>query len=353
MDSKLFFADSGLHIIVDGQFGSTGKGALAAFLADTALSNDIPQWGGVISNAGPNSGHTFYYVDTKHVLKQLPSFAVYMSLAGNHIPVYLSAGAVIDPMILADEANRYSNVPIFVHPLAAVVTDAEKDAEKQGPIAAVAGTRSGTGAAISRKIMRDPTAVFQDWEANHPGTMPKNVYVMSHDGWHNMKRQIMGQRFFMEISQGFSLGINQRFYPKCTSRECTVAQGLADAGLPPAAVSRTFMAVRTYPIRVGNVDGFDSGGHYRDQKEITWEELGVVPELTTVTQRVRRVFTWSQEQFEDALLANNPDFVFFNFVNYMGQVHAEDFAIRMGDMGLRYGFEPLWGYGPKVEDVTW
>jgi len=57
----------------------------------------------------------------------------------------------------------------------------------------------------------------------------------------------------MEVSQGFSLGINSEFYPKVTSRECTVMQGLADARIAPSKLAKTYMAIRTYPIRVGDV----------------------------------------------------------------------------------------------------
>lgn len=345
MGKKSLFAETGAHILVDGQYGSTGKGVLAAWLAAQMIYGN---WGGVISNAGPNSGHTFYHGDEKHVLKQLPTFAVAAHLMGYTLPIILSAGAIIDPVILIKEAEKYPGLNIAVHPNAAVITDADRhsEADPAGTISAVAGTRSGTGMALARKIMRDPEAIIKnvrgwDW--------PENVRIVAPviEWW--------SKRYFVEVSQGFSLGLNQPFYPKCTSRECTVSQALADAGLPPAAASRTYMSCRTYPIRVGNVDGHSSGEWYPDQREVTWEELGQTPELTTVTQRVRRIATFSQHQFLDACVANNPDFVFMNFMNYLSDPEHHDMIkhLRYLRDGLPQWFELLFGHGPKSEDVSY
>jgi adenylosuccinate synthase len=343
MDDYLF-NDTGVHCVVDGQFGSTGKGALAAYLADYAIRHDITNYfSGAIYSGGPNSGHTFYMGNEKVVLKQLPSFAVYLYLSGITIPVYLSAGAIIDPEILREEASRYPRLPIYVHPSAAVVTREDRDFEATGSIAAVAGTRSGTGAALARKIMRDPLAIA----ANSLGNIAANVVIQEH----RLKPE--QNAYFMEVSQGFSLGINSHFYPKVTSRECTVMQGLADARISPRMLARTYMAIRTYPIRVGDVDGHSSGTWYADQYETNWQTLGVEAELTTVTQRVRRVATFSLDQFYDACRANYPDVVFISHMDYM----ADDVQRNLVDMlttarnNMGQEFTFLFGYGPKPTDI--
>lgn len=342
------FEKVGAHVLVDGQFGSTGKGVLAAWLAKQNLDMSDEKWAGVISNAGPNSGHTFYHNDEKHVLKQLPTFAVASYLMGLTIPVFLSAGAIIDPDILRKEAGRYPGIPIFVHPNAAVITphDKHSEADPTGSIAAVAGTRSGTGMALARKIMRDPTAIAITALAS--GIAPNvDVADFAFDSWNS--------RYFIEVSQGFSLGINQQFYPKCTSRECTVAQAIADAAMPPRSVAKTYMSIRTYPIRVGNVDGHSSGNWYPDQQELTWEQIGVEPELTTVTQRERRVATFSAQQFRDAIDANDPEFVFVNFLNYLKTEDFTEFRLRLNSLRASSNrwFDILGGWGPKSEDVLW
>jgi adenylosuccinate synthase len=158
----------------------------------------------------------------------------------------------------------------------------------------------------------------------------------------------------MEVAQGFSLGINSEFYPNVTSRECTVMQGLADARIPARALMRTYMAIRTYPIRVGNTVTGYSGDWYSDQEEISWEDLGVPPELTTVTKRIRRVATFSNYQFADAIRANDPDFVFVNFLNYLKDEEAQnEFLIEISELrdDSDRWFDIIGGWGPKSSDI--
>jgi adenylosuccinate synthase len=339
------FANSGIHCVVDGQFGSTGKGALSAWLADQAFrSENGAYFGGSIYSGGPNSGHTSYFGDKKIVLKQLPTFSVFMSHFHLILPVYLSAGAIIDREILKKEAEEYSNIPIFVHPNAAIVTDEDRKAEETGSIAEVAGTRSGTGAALMRKIAREPNAIAR----NSLGDIATNVVLQNH----RIKPDL--QSYFMEVSQGFSLGINSEFYPKVTSRECTVMQGLADARIPPRHLARTYMAIRTFPIRVGNIDGHSSGDWYPDQYETSWAALRIKPELTTVTQRIRRVASFSMDQFYDACYANDPDFVFVSHMDYLNANDRDEFIDALRDIQHLVGksVEFIFGFSPKIHHVV-
>ena len=338
------FSHRGVHCVVDGQFGSTGNGALAAWLATELYKRGHNGFAGAIYSGGPNSGHTSWFGDEQIVLKQLPTFAVYASKLGIQMPVYLSAGAVIDRDILKAEAEKYPRVKIFVHPNAAIVTDEDREVEKEGTIAQVAGTRSGTGAAIIRKISRDPAAIA----GNSLGKVADNVVLLNH--------RIKPEQscYFMEVAQGFSLGINSEFYPKVTSRECTVTQGLADARIPPRHLARCYMAIRTFPIRVGNVDGHSSGEWYEDQEETTWDRIGVTPELTTVTKRVRRVATFSMTQFYDACYANDPDFVFLSHADYLKVEDRIDLieSLHYARSHVGKAFDFIIGKGPKVSDVS-
>src|SRR5262245_30312046 len=142
------FSYRGIHCVVDGQFGSTGKGALSAWLAHRCWDNHcLPNFAGAIYSGGPNSGHTFVFDGQQHVVKQLPVFSAYFHCLGYPMPAYLSAGAIIDREALKAEAEKYSRVMIYVHPNATIVTDEDREAEHEGTVAEVAGTRSGTGAA--------------------------------------------------------------------------------------------------------------------------------------------------------------------------------------------------------------
>lgn len=351
---KTLFGDYGIHALSDGQYGSTGKGALAGWLALKAHVLD-QKFYGTISNAGPNSGHTFYHNGEKHVLKQLPTFAVASSLLKPKLSgesphnVFLTAGAIIDPEILLAEVERYPDVEVFLNENAAVITDEDKEAERSGTVAAVAGTRSGTGAALARKVLRDPSAVV--WGCKYNLSHPRITMINAKD--QNNLIRWKARRYFLEVSQGFSLGINQQFYPKCTSRECTITQGMADAVLPPHSIMRSYLSLRTFPIRVGNVDGFSSGDCYSDQKEMSWEDFpGVEPERTTVTNRVRRIFSFSYEQLAQAMEANEPDFVFINFMNYLQD--PNEFYRKFSQMLDGLGFPNVGvipGHGPQPHQI--
>jgi adenylosuccinate synthase len=163
-------------------------------------------------------------------------------------------------------------------------------------------------------------------------------------------------RVSVEVPQGFSLSVDGKFYPYCTSRNCTVMQALSDAGIHAHFIGRIAMSLRTYPIRVGSLPGQTSGDCYEDQEEITFESIGQEPEFTTVTGRKRRIFTWSRAQVYDAIIANRPDIVFLNFCNYVrDETVLAEMAKDINFATLSAGFyaDILTGYGPNVEDVRY
>lgn len=296
-----FLQERGAYAIVDGQFGSTGKGLVASVLAE-CFGHDVFA---VFSNAGPNSGHTSYYGDVKIVLQQLPSYAVYMRVKTGVAPfVVMDAGAIIDIDRLNAEVEEWGVDPVYVHPAAAVVTPEAKASEAH-LVSNVGSTGKGTGGALASKILRDPNAVAVAHEDRfNPSICVTPLYTSN----------LASRKVLIEISQGFSLSLNaSNMYPYTTSRDCTVTQALADAGIHPNFYRDAVMVVRTFPIRVAG----NSGPCYADQVETSWEELGVEPEITTVTKKTRRVFTWSKEQFKAAVRANRPGVVFVNFMNYL------------------------------------
>jgi adenylosuccinate synthase len=105
------------------------------------------------------------------------------------------------------------------------------------------------------------------------------------------------------------------------------------------------MVVRTLPIRVGG----NSGPYYSDQIETSWEELNLPPEYTTVTKRVRRVFTFSNQQFKEALLANRPDYVAVSHLDYIAD--PDNFIERLRHVAMDIGQYPVFilGTGPDLK----
>lgn len=337
--SPYILNEQGAYFVVDGQFGSTGKGVISA-----ALGREFGDRANVVTNnAGPNSGHTHYdRDDRKVVLKQMPSFSAsaeeWWSLFTRQV-TYLNAGAVINPDRLADDADATGIMPI-VDPHAAVIRPESMQSDEQ-TVQSVASTGQGVGPALAAKLSRDREAVVESLPTSHK--------------WHVDRFPIMrDDKVFVEVSQGYSLGINSGFYPYCTARECSVQQAMSDARIPVSMFRRCILSVRTYPIRVGNTQG-SSGPCYDDQHEIGWDDIGVEPEYTTVTGRMRRVFTWSNRQFQEAVRHNDADVIFLNFLNYLPKEKQQSFVNGVMDsykdvMG-EYPKAVIGGFGPRFSDL--
>ena len=122
------------------------------------------------------------------------------------------------------------------------------------------------------------------------------------------------------------------------------------------------MTMRTFPIRVGNITDEDgnvtgwSGPVYPDQKELSWEEHfpEITPEKTTVTQRVRRIFTFSPTQYHESLLRLQPDYVHVGFCDYLqSAVDFVNFVDLLRKVEGVAGADPqrVYSFGPSTNDV--
>ena len=349
LDAQGVFQQPGSYVLVDGQYGSTGKGLMADLMEqyDFAIGERVSV---VTTNAGPNSGHTAVLDDGEKVFtQQIPVFSAcrgvrqMKSAYPDEITApmtYLNGGAVIDMGYLEKEIIEYGVNP-WVHSSAAVISDEVKNMFDERSMSAIASTGKGIGQAMAAKVLRR--------DVNFKLTSTPSVDV----GEVSLVQDLRQQTVFVETAQGFSLGINSGFYPWTTSRECSVPQALADAGISPFDLRRVIMTIRAHPIRVGNTEDGFSGPHYPDQDELTWEDLGVKAELTSVTKRIRRVFSFSEMQLEQACLVNRPHIILLNFCNYLTQKAATELAEKVLQIGRGYNIRCnlLIGMGAKASDV--
>jgi len=356
----------------DLQWGSTGKGAAAVYLATHYGATHVS------TTNLPNAGHTGIIGDKKFISKIIPTSgminactpapsAVRMKLARDYerVKCYIGAGAGFFLERLLQEVEECNLAPneLKIHPRAVVVTEDHRSAEISGSISTkhIASTMQGSAAAKIDKMMRKADVkLARDYEELKPyiydGNMAEHVCdtikynpncVWMHEG-----------------SQGFSLGIDHgSHFPECTSRECTVMQSMADMGVPPSLVGDVIGVMRPYPIRVGNVveNGKEvgkSGGHYDDHHEISWDDVqkmagypstwndgAGLSELTTVTKRVRRVFTFSMKQIQQAVKINGITKIYLNFANYI------DYSIY-GKNHVNYVTDKIWDFIYNIEDNT-
>jgi adenylosuccinate synthase len=353
-DISNFVAPGKASVMYDGQFGSTGKGLAGAWIGE---HNDI-NW--CTTNASANAGHTSIIDGKPVVLFHIPS-SFLTARENNYCRVFINKGAIIDLDILIKEVEdlgmNYDQ--IFVDPNAAVITpdDQEDERSRWSSQTKIASTQKGCGAALARKVERRGPNLGQYVQQIHK-KVPFQLRPVS------LNREMSeGRSVMVEVPQGFSLSLSASgFYPYTTSRDCTLQQGLSDAGIHPRFFHKSLSVCRTYPIRVGNITdpekghqlGF-SGRGYPDQVETSWESLGLKPEVTTVTKRVRRVFTFSNQQYKDMLEYSRPDLVLLNFCNYIpNRPRLQALVDGMIMVHRQTDVKPLlfYGYGPKTDDIS-
>ena len=105
-----------------------------------------------------------------------------------------------------------------------------------------------------------------------------------------------------------------------------------------------------------------SGGVYPDQHEISFADLGVEAEITTVTKRVRRIFTWSDQQVIDAIRISRPSVIFLSFCDYLmppashalGDELVQKLVAKVRKIAAAEGLrnpEVFTAFGPTTADV--
>lgn len=266
-------------VVVGGQAGSEGKGAIAA-----RLHKDHP-YGWAVRVGGPNAGHTV--VDReghKFAFRHLPVAAV----IDPEVNLVIAAGSEVDPRVLREEIELAEGMGHEVTRRLYVDYEAtlleERHAVIEGGIL-TGTTGKGVGAARAARAMREA----KTWK-EYGGMYASNTQEVLRVA------QAAGDSILIEGTQGYVLGSRAGFYPYCTSGDCKAIDFMAQAGLVPQEVE-TWLIARTYPIRIAGKSGPLPG-------ETSWEELGLTPEITTVTKKVRRVGAWNPGWVESAVRAN-------------------------------------------------
>lgn len=340
-----------IRVLVDLQYGSTGKGLIAGYLAEKeAFDTVMTAW-------APNAGHTYISSSgRKYIHTHLANGVVSPYLRR----IMLGPGSLINPAQLHAEikecADHLRNVDILIHPHAAVVTDRHVQ-EEAGPMTKIGSTKKGVGAAMIQRIRRDPDDM--NVASSHIDVL--GPYVVTTDEYRAALYD--AKNILIEGAQGYGLSMYHGFYPFTTSRDVSIWQIMADVAVPYSmtrglhgqSLIRSVGTCRTYPIRVAN--RYDeqgtqvgySGPCYDDQIEISFEDIGQRTELTTVTKLPRRIFTFSAKQIRESVLYNGVQDVFLNFVNY---VQTEQELVSIVQAIEHGGAKVSWvGCGPAFGDV--
>lgn len=271
-------------VVVGGQAGSEGKGMVCDQL------HRMNQFDVAVRVGGPNAGHSVVdpETDRKFALRQLPVAAV----SDPDCQLVIAAGSEVDAMVLDVEVAELEAAGfsikdrLVIDPTATIITPKEVELEQQ---IATGTTGKGIGGARARRALRQAILV-------------KDVDFESH-GYEIADTQRLlrfrareGAAIMIEGTQGHVLGSHAGYYPYSTSGDCRASDFIAWCGLPPVR-ALVYVVLRYHPIRIAGNSGPLPG-------ETTWEEIGVAPELTTVTRKVRRVGHWNWEWPQQSIGAN-------------------------------------------------
>lgn len=273
-------------VVTGGQAGSEGKGAVTGRL-HLDRKYDI-----AVRVGGPNAGHSVVHPEsgTKFALRQIPVAAV----VDPHCQLAIAPGSEVDPWVLADEIQVLAQAGIrvynrlWVDPTATFLVPeyANQEAGLQHGT-----TGKGIGAARAARALRQakligeyrPTGDHFEWILGDVGGMLRETLSE-------------GGSVMIEGTQGYELGSHAGSYPYCTSGDCKASDFIAAAGLPPVQAD-VWNVLRTYPIRIAGNSGPLPG-------ETDWEAIGVPPEYTTVTKKMRRVAQWNWDWAMRSVRAN-------------------------------------------------
>lgn len=343
----------GVDFVVDGLWGSCGKGKVAGYLAVTesyALSVVV---------ASPNCGHTVYAPGstTKVVLQQVP-----VAAAVSRVRCILSAGSLIDVKLFLEEVSLLGLTPkdIGIDSAAGIVEDRHVQFEGAADLHRRLGsTAHGVGAARAERLVRDPRfRLAYDVKELTPYLTDCSSEIDA--------AVKLGGAVLVEGGQGTLLSHNVSgpdggpFYPYVTSCVRTVSGLMADSLVAPRDVRNVISVFRSYPIRVAG----KSGPFYA--KELTWDEITArsessskIEEITTVTKKVRRVAELSDNIIRLTNRLNKPDSIALLFADYYD---AKGYGVSRWEelpekaiQAIRHieevGGVPVWliGTGPKHE----
>lgn len=293
-----------VDVLVGGEYGSEGKGHIAAYLA--------PDYDVLVRVGGPNAGHTVFG-DPPYTHHLLPSGTL-----KSEAHLVIGPGAVLDVKKLLKEIAdcRVSAERLSIDPQSAIISASDAAWEMKRLRGSISSTAQGGGRAAARRILnrnlRNQVKLARDVKALRP-FIRETTEVLD-------RAFERGSRIMLEGTQGTGLSLFHGDYPYVTSRDTTVSGCLAEAGIAPSRVRRIVMVCRTYPIRVGGPSG-DIG------VELSWAEISRrsgIPawqlrkaEKTSTTKRRRRVAEFDWRLLRKAASLNGPTDIALTFADYL------------------------------------
>jgi len=311
-----------VDVVVGGQYGSEGKGNIAAFLA--------PEYDLLVRVGGPNAGHSVYAEPSTQKFHHLPSGSSTAPNAG----ILLGAGSVINPTKLLSEIeeNGIDRKRVKIDGQAAIISPNFITEEDQ--LAPIASTQQGVGIATAKKITDRGNYSSSASAAIKLAKDTPELKAFLCDGFLTLSEHMKaGNKILLEGTQGSSLSLHHGDYPFVTFRDTLASACLSEAGISPRNVNKIIVVFRTYPIRVGGTSG-------PMNNEICIEEIAKrsgldleqirQTEVTTTTGRERRIAEFDWSQFEKSIIQNGATDIALTFADYLSNENAQ--AFRIGEL---------------------
>lgn len=299
-----------LTVLVGGQYGSEGKGAIAACIANKYELH--------VRVGSPNAGHTIYWNGKKHVMQSIPCGWI-----NPNATIMIGRGALLNmKQFMKELVHIMEYYPDF---LSRLVIDAEAGIlderfhQQEGGVDGemhrrIGSTGEGVGPARIARLERDPSKFRQFKNVAEEYGLEKCCFFNTPKILANM--QDNGYNVLIEGTQGSALSLLHSYWPYCTSIDTNAAGIISEVGIAPSRVTDVLMVCRTYPIRVHGNSGPMVG-------EIEWDQIKdkhgncIVPEKTTVTKKVRRIAEWDDGLFKQSCLLNAPTEIALTFADYV------------------------------------
>lgn len=303
-----------LTVVVGGQYGSEGKGAIVAKIA-----NDYDVH---VRVGSPNAGHTIHWHNEKHVMQSIPCGWINPCAR-----IVIGRGALLNMKQFMKELvhilQYYPNFldRLYIDPEAGILDEKfhmEEGGTEGEMHKRIGSTGEGVGPARIARLKRDKSEFrqFKDVAEEYglSGCLASNTPNLL------VRWQDTGSNILIEGTQGSALSLLHSHYPYCTSIDTNAAGIISEVGIAPSRVTNVLMVCRTYPIRVAGNSG-------PMENEIDWGTLNtrikhmggvpIEPEKTTVTHKVRRIAEWDDELFKQSCILNAPTEIALTFADYI------------------------------------
>lgn len=335
----LLYAD----VIVDLQYGDTGKGKIAHALANSDEYNMVLRY-----NGGSNAGHTVYHNGKKVVTHQVPVGVLYGKISVIGPGCVVNIDKLEKEIAELREAGISTSGLIMVDRRAHVVT--EEHLNEDGSDTKIGTTRQGIGPAYRDKYGRTGCRMEDVEFEKYPSFHVIDIYEYLH------KSDTL-YKVLCEGAQGFNLDIDWGDYPYVTSSHCTAGSACLN-GIPPKKIRKVIGIMKAYETYVGNKT------HFTDSKNPIFKAIQEAGnEYGATTGRPRKVRWADMDGIIKAIDINGVTDVYINKIDVLEKVgkfavtaqNADTFFVTKEDLKsyVDTAIRPHLNYNNAVSRIIW